>query len=430
MFPISVKHTAHPLKSETSIYRRRWFLPVVFILTAAGLYALLIIFKEKPPAFETRARIWPVKVMKVSLQTHVPVLTVYGTVENPGAVKISASGASYVTQLPVSEGQVVNSGDLLVELDQRDFLPKVHSAAAAVSRVKAQIQNLKLRHATDSTVFKNENRVLELNQQELSRAKILKQRGLGPQVAVEQAEQVLQNQKLVVAQRQLALHEYPQKIKELHAQLTQAESDLEVAQLQFERSRIVSRSTAIVGRLDVAVGDRVEQNQLLFSVYPFKSMQVRAKIPSSYLPAVQSVLMGDSEKTSSLSARVVDDPVELVLTRLAGEADSRGIDALLVASSKAEHLRQGMALTVYLDLPAQANSVVIPYEALYGADRAYKVVDGKLKAITVTRLGDVPMQDGIMWALVKSEGLSEDDLLLTTHMPNAVNGLAVDPQVK
>jgi len=348
------------LKPEFSSHQRRWLLPILFIVVGILIYALLMFFKKQPPAIETVNKIWPVNVMTVKIGSHQPVLTVYGVVENPGAISVTASGVSYVTQLAVSEGQIVKPGDLLVALDQRDFLPKVQSSAAAISEISAQLANLKLTHAMDASALKNETRILELKQLGLSRAQQLKQRGLGSQVALDQAEQALQNQQLVVAQRQLLLQQYPHKRNELRAQLSQAQADHALAKLQLERSKTVSTATAIVGRVHVAVGDRVTQNQRLFSIYTLATMQVRAKLPAPDVSTVQSALISDHETIKPLLAHVDGADIELVLERLAGEADTRGIDALLVARTNARQLRTGMALTVYLNLPGQANSLVVP----------------------------------------------------------------------
>jgi multidrug efflux pump subunit AcrA (membrane-fusion protein) len=403
-------------------------LPIVFILIGIALYTLLIFFKQEAPSIQTKIKVWPVQVIQAKLQAHTPVLTVYGVVENPGTFKMTAAGASYITQLPVREGQVVQQNDLLVALDQRDFLPKLHSAEALVSSVKAQLANLKLRHSTDASMLQTERKMLELKQLELSRTQLLLQRQLGSQVAVDLADQAFQQQKLAVAQRQFAMQEYPYKTTQLRAQLTQAIADVDVAGLQLERSRMVAESDALVGRIDIAVGDQVQQNQLLFSVYPFHRMQVRAKIPASAVSAVQSALSANSADANQLLASVDGHDVELALMSLAGEADARGVDALLTAKTNAQQLRKGMALTVYLNLPEQTQTLAIPYQALYGVDRAYKVVNGKLQGIALTRLGDVQAPDGVMWALVKSSSLVDGDLLVTTHLPNAVNGLIVEPK--
>ncbi len=403
-------------------------MPALIILVGVAFYLALIFFKKEPPSIETKVKVWPVNVMSVKLKSHAPVLTIYGVVENPGALKITAPGSTYVTQLPVSEGQIVKQGELLIELDQRDFLPKLQSAAADISKVEAQLANLKLRHEMDRSTLKTENKVLKLKQLELSRTELLKHRKLGSQVAVDQAQQALQTQTLAVAQRQFSMQEYPHKIKELNAQLKQAQADYSLAKLELERSKKVADTTVIVGRINVAVGDRVEQNQSLFVVYPFNTMQVRAKIPTPYVSAVQSALVTNKQIFKPLTAQAEGYDIELDLNRLAGEADTRGIDALLIASANPEQLRTGMALTIYLSLPEHTDSLVIPYQALYGVDRAYTVVDGRLHGIVITRLGDVPSQDGVMWALVKSRSLSDGDLLVTTHLPNAVNGLVVEPR--
>lgn len=336
------------MKSENTRSWRRWFLPIVFLLLSAVFYALLIFFKQEPVSIPSKAKIWPVKVMQVKLQSHAPVLTVYGVVENPGVLKITAPGSSYVTKLPVSEGQIVKQGDLLVQLDQRDFLPKVQSAEAAVFSAQAALSSLKLRHTMDISTHQTENKVLELKKLQLSRTELLKQRKLGSQAAVDQADQAYRQQKLAVVQREFTMDEYPHKIKQLQAQITQANAELELARLKLERSRIVAASTSIVGRVNVAEGDRVEGSQQLFSVYPFRTMRVRAKIPAPYVAAVVSALADGSTETNQLSARVDGQDIELTLSRLAGEADTRGIDALFVVKSNANRLRKGMALTLSL----------------------------------------------------------------------------------
>ncbi|HFD13418.1 MAG TPA: efflux RND transporter periplasmic adaptor subunit, partial [Crenotrichaceae bacterium] len=95
------------MKSENTSHWRRWLLPVVFILAGILLYSVLMFFKKEPSTITTRNKIWPVNVMSIKLQSHTPVLTLYGVVENPGTLTITAPGSSYITQLPVQEGQIV-----------------------------------------------------------------------------------------------------------------------------------------------------------------------------------------------------------------------------------------------------------------------------------------------------------------------------------
>jgi multidrug efflux pump subunit AcrA (membrane-fusion protein) len=167
------------LKSNNTSHLRRWLLPVIFILVGVALYSLLILFKKESPITTTKAKIWPVNVMQVKLQAHAPVLTVYGVVENPGVLKIKTPGSSYISTLPVTEGQIVNQDDLLVQLDQRDFMPKVQSAEAEELSVQAEISSLKLRHAMDASTHQTENKMLALTKLQLSRTEMLKEKNWG-----------------------------------------------------------------------------------------------------------------------------------------------------------------------------------------------------------------------------------------------------------
>ncbi len=404
-------------------------LPVAFLAIGLAGYFLLVFFKQESAVIETTVKAWPVKVMPVKFGSHSRVLTLYGVVENPGKKKITAPAASYIVKLPVSEGQVVEQGGVLVKLDERDFLPKLQSAEADVAQIKSQLANLKLQHETDRSTRQTEKKVLQLKQLELSRMQSLLQRKLGSQVAVDQAEQALQVQKLAVSQRELALREFANKTDELQARLKKALADRDLARLQLERSQVSAQSTVVIGRVNAAVGDRVQQNQPLFTVYPLNTMQVRAKIPAPDLTTVQSALMSSDTRHTPLLAKTNHLGIILELVRLAGEADTRGIDALFAVNDHHDILRKGMALTLHLELPPEPHSLLIPYQVIYGMDQAYQVVDNRLHSITLKRLGEALDAHGLTHALVNSDVLNEGDLLMITHLPNAVNGLLVKPHL-
>ena len=76
--------------------------------------------------------------------------------------------------------------------------------------------------------------------------------------------------------------------------------------------------------------------------------------------------------------------------------------------------------------PVRNDSVALPYSALYGNDTLYQVLDGRLQRIQVQRVGETMNEQGERRVLVRSTELKAGMEVVTTHLPNAVQGLKVE----
>jgi hypothetical protein len=151
---------------------------------------------------------------------------------------------------------------------------------------------------------------------------------------------------------------------------------------------------------------------------------VRAKLPAPYQQELLEALNAGRILRAAALAGATE--IELLLDRVSGEADPSGIDGLFRIQRGAEMLRLGSMITLRLQRAPQAGVVAVPYTALYGNDRMYKLVDDRLQGITVTALGDYAGAGDQSMLLVRSPQLDAGDQLLTTHLPNAVTGLRVE----
>ena len=79
-----------------------------------------------------------------------------------------------------------------------------------------------------------------------------------------------------------------------------------------------------------------------------------------------------------------------------------------------------------MKLPTEANVVAIPALALYGQNRIYRIVEGRLESLAVQRVGEWTNADGTSLTLVRSSKLQNGDDILVTQLPNAVTGLLVE----
>jgi hypothetical protein len=89
-------------------------------------------------------------------------------------------------------------------------------------------------------------------------------------------------------------------------------------------------------------------------------------------------------------------------------------------------LRLGQLLSVQLERPAREAVVAVPFRAVYGGGRLYVVEDGRMRGVDVESLGTRVGHGGEERLLVQSDALAPGDALVTTHMPNAIEGLRVE----
>ncbi len=128
-----------------------------------------------------------------------------------------------------------------------------------------------------------------------------------------------------------------------------------------------------------------------------------------------------------LQARVANRKYlgQFPLLRVAGEAEATGIDVYFAVNANLGQLRPGDLLPLSLRLPAESGVFAVPYQAIYGNSRVYKVVEERLQAIEVDSVGQAEDENGLALVLIRSTDIEPGDQIAITHLPNAVSGLKV-----
>ena len=403
-----------------TIDRRYW--PWGILLLGVTVFVVLVATRPRQPAPAVRPRVWQVEAIAVQPRRLHPVLTLYGRVEAPALMRATAPAASQVTEVRVREGETVRPGQLLVALDPRDFRPGVRQARAAVTELEARLELERQRYRSDVQALVHERRLLTLLQNQVARMEKLRRRGLAAAAALDQARMEAERQAMAVIARRLAVDQHPARLRQLEAQLEKARARLHQAEVALQRSRVTAPFAGVVAEVAVAEGDMVGASQPLVSLFSWRDLEVRAKIPAPFHREIRRAV----ERGYRLRAegKSLGLGIRLRLERLAGRAEAGGIDAFFRVTEGARRLRLELPVTVRLQRPARDHAVAVPYTALYGSRRIYRIVDGRLQSLTVEPLGDYP-HDGRSWLLVHSPELRPGDRILITHLPNAADGLAV-----
>lgn len=400
---------------------KKIILPVAILALAIGGFVALKATKPVQPPVQPQERVWRVETVVVAPQTLSPTLALSGKVESPELTQAAAPGVGRVARVLAREGQAVRQGQDLLEMDARDFQPKVEQARGQVEELNAALRSEEMRHAADLDQLAQEQKLLDFAAADVKRFEQLQRDNFYSQAAVDQSRSSLARQQLTLRSRELAIADHKARLAQLQARLTQARATLDQAELALQRSRVRAPFAGFVAKVEVAEGDQVNSGQALIALYPGAGLEVRAKIPAPAQAEIVNRLAKGDALTASAGAG--DGAFPLKLVRVAGAADARGLDGFFRIDAARADVRVGALLGLRLQRPAVADVVAVPFGALYGGNSLYKLVDGRLKVVPVEVLGEGEAGQ----LLVKSAELKAGDRVLATHLPNAVSGLRVEP---
>jgi RND family efflux transporter MFP subunit len=404
----------------------RRYLPMLilgaFVLLALWLYASRPRLQPVP----AKERAWLVSVQRVHLGALAPHATLYGRLESLASAQLRAAVSAEVKSVAVVEGDRVQAGDLLVRLDEDDARLRLEQREADVIDAEARVEAEKTRYQADQIALKRERRLLQLTRDEVGRLRDLVRKKVGARSALDNARQAVERQAVAVAARERAIAEHPARLAQAEAALKRAHALREQARLDLARCTVRAPFPGTVARRSVAPGRRVRVGDPLLTLYDDQSMVLRALLPDRYLGTVREALAGGAR----LSVHGVLDgrPIEGVMRGLVGEVDpnSGGVPGLFDIRAEPSLLQEGRFVQVDLTLPVRQGVLSLPHEAVYGEDRIYIVDEAhRIHPLRIQRLGQVRGAGGETRLLVSSPRLRDGMRVITTQLPNAVDGLLV-----
>jgi multidrug efflux pump subunit AcrA (membrane-fusion protein) len=408
--------------------RRRWWLPLLILLLAsAGAFAL-IMTKPEPQPVEVAERAWTVGVTKAHPARHAPSVTLYGRIESLWSTELTAAIDAEVREIAVVEGDRVTKDAVLIQLDDRDERLELAQREAELKQTEALIATEHTRHNANLYALPREQTLLGLTQSEVSRLLDLVERKAGAQSALDTARQALEKQAIALAMRQQAVDEHPARLMEVEAARDRAAALRDQARLDLGRATVRASFNGRIAKVLVSPGRRVRIGDPLISLYDTDELLVRAQLPNRYLPIIRRAISED--RPLSIRGEIDGATLQADLRGLAGEASSGtgGVDGLFRIVKGGEGLSQGRFVRVRLSLPARDDLVALPLEALYGNHRIYLVDDNaRMRSHRVERVGEARLANGEVRALVSGPGLVAGADVITTQLPNALDGLLVEP---
>ncbi len=376
-------------------HRRRW----CFVLSLTILPATVGCTQEEPTSdeapFEASSPV-PVRVAKAQMTTLRPSIDLVGILiaipERTAIIATQIEGR--IKAVSVVEGEVVESGQTLVLLDERPakaeklraqavvsrqravldrlthgYLPQeIESAKQDAQKAKAELESLRLRVVAATKLFEKN----EMSDVEYKRLKSMVRRDKAAYAA---------------ALAKLDLYEVgtrPESIAEAKAQLDVANAELARAGLAVDFCTISTPVEGVVTQLLARQGMQVVSSNRLATVVDLAHVFVQMRVPSQYL---SSVKIGASAEVSVRSLR--DEAFHGKIARFSGQANPNtgDVQAYAILQNPEGLLRPGLACRVRISLPPIEQALIVPVSAIADRDGVsvlHVVRDGKAYEIQVS----------------------------------------------
>ncbi len=390
----------------------------VAALTSASIFATGP--TANPAAHVEKA--WPVSVMPVVPQRLQPTFSAFGKLESNRVAHLRSDLVARIETVNVREGDWVEAGTLLVQLDnreaslhvlEREAELKQHEANLAAMRVQLKLEQESASH------FESKYRVaqdkLERHADLLSKRLIAKSLYDEVQAQADEASIEFRNHMQVLSNlpNQIAAHE---------AGVARAEALLAQARLDLDKTAIRAPFSGPVLAVQAAPGDHSNLSAPLIEMADASGFEVRVQVPDDY--AVQFERLQENAVTAS-----AENGAALTMTRLARHvrAGQTGMDAFFEFDAGAVAAPAlGRVFNLRISLPPQPDLIAVPVQSIYDNGRIYAVRESRLVGYDVERVGEYENDVEGYRILIRSDAIGTGDQVITTQLPRAISGLLVD----
>ncbi|RUO98284.1 HlyD family secretion protein [Hyphomicrobium sp.] len=215
---------------------------------------------------------------------------------------ISAKVSGYIKSVDVKDFQPIRKGDLIVQIDARDYDAALIQARANVQAAEANLANLanqkdvqrSLIRQADATISATTADLDRYNLEEERQRNLLKTGIAGTPQGMEQAEDnakrtaaQLELNKAQLEQQKAILASLDVEQKQLEAQVSAAKAQEALAQNNVDYTRIVSPDNGLVGQRQVRPGQFVNVGTQVISVVSLPNIWVVANYKETQMTNVR-----------------------------------------------------------------------------------------------------------------------------------------------
>ncbi len=378
----SKKETGQNSADKKTISPRTWFK----IGVTALLVTLLALYLLRNVLLGT-----PTKVYAAISGELVQSVVASGRVISPQRVTVALQGSGRVLRVAVAEGQAVELGQLLIELDNSDSRASLAQASAAVAQAQAKLRQLgELSQPLAMQTLAQAQAGAVQARKTLSRNRDLVAQGFISQAAVDDAQRAVDVATSQVASAQVQVKTNAAGGSDVllaEAALRQAQAGQQLARVKLDQGQVLAPSSGVLISRSVEVGDIVQPGKALMVLAASGQTQILIQIDEKNL----SKITLDQKAYVSADAFASQRFEALVAYINPGVDATRGsVEVKLNIPKPPAYLRQDMTVSVDIETARRTGVVVIPTNTLedVATDKPWVlVVRGKHAVKQFVKLG-------------------------------------------
>ncbi|MEO5863181.1 MAG: efflux RND transporter periplasmic adaptor subunit [Burkholderiales bacterium] len=362
---------------------------IPFVARHKFLFGLLAIAAAAAMVYGViRVRGVEVDVVQVRAQPLVQTVVATGRVMSPARVEIGSVITGRVVEVAVREGDKVDLGQTLIELDRSELEASLRQAQAAEQSARMRVANVsELGLATAADAFTQAKATLEWSEAELKRNRELRASGFIGQSKLEEVERAYRVAKSQYDSARTQMQSQTQggvQAREARSRLGESTAARELAAAKLAQATIRASTPGTILTRTVESGDVVQPGRTLLTLATAGETRITAQIDEKNLPYItvghQALVSADAFPEAQFKAEVY---------YLAPSVDvQRGaVEARLRVPDPPAHLRADMTLSVEIMGARKDQALVIPLEAVRGAGSGRNTVltveGGKAKSRAV-----------------------------------------------
>jgi HlyD family secretion protein len=283
-----------------------------------------------------------------------------GKIQPQRLVNISADTMGRVTELAVEEGQRVQKGQFLLQIDPRNLTTAFNQTSASLAASRSTMEQLRVSLEGTRTNLK-------AAQDNFARQQQLWKQGLTTKEALENAE----NQ---VKVRQAELNSQERQLETQRLRMTQEQATVENAKLNLSKVRIESPITGIITRRNIEEGETVvigtmnNAGTVLLTVADMSVIEAEVEVDETDIPSVQlgqpAKVTIDAMPGKTFTGKVTEignSPIQAAGSSAASQATNFKVKVTL--DGEIPDVRPGFTATAEITTATRQQVIAIPIQA-------------------------------------------------------------------
>ncbi len=223
----------------------------------------------------------PVVLKKIQESRLASTMTFVGIMDSRKSIDLFPRVDGYVSQINVTPGQFVKSGQVLIEIDSNKQESKVAGKRSSVELAKADYAKEVGRLGSLEADLKAHHAMVDFTELDYQRYYWLEKRGVVATATVDKEDRNLRVTKARLASLLAEITAQKEVIQRARKRIEEAQAELKSEEVELTYHIVKAPFSGVVGDLPVKIGDYVNSQSKLTKVSKMKPLEINVEVPQA-----------------------------------------------------------------------------------------------------------------------------------------------------